>query len=310
MGLVTNQRPAKELFKPYTDEEKAALAKKYTPTQMRVIEAGEEVVTAEDLDNRGVIRTDIGTLPYLDDLSVLRTVVDKKPQYSGPIDPNTRFMTEDELGRSLSDYIDKLKAEHPEPSPDDPDYRSKLHPNRVELERAIYETPSFMGTYGPLPYSPSAVAPKIPKSFSVEDGRKKIVVEEEEDQRDPDGVYKNLQKQTGYTLDEILNFKVKVLVTHRVVNQTRLGKVDSLYCLAIAGNGNGRLGIGQAKGQEAENTSTLAKMAAIRNMQPIPRYEERTIFGEVEGKVSAVEVKLSARPPGMVSLSQYGYNLT
>jgi len=238
--------------------------------------------------------------------------VDKKPQYSGPIDPNTRFMTEDELGRSFSNYIDELKAEHPKPARDDPDYRNKLHPTRVELERAMYETPSFMGTYGPLPFSPSAVAPKIPKTFSVEDGRKKIEVEEEEDQRDPDGIYQNLQKQTGYTLDEIFNFKVKVLVTHRVVNQTRLGKVDSLYCLAIAGNGNGRLGIGQAKGQEAENTSTMAKMAAIRNMQPIPRYEERTIFGEVEGKVSAVEVKLSARPPGKVSftsISTYSHQI-
>ena len=36
-------------------------------------------------------------------------------------------------------------------------------------------------------------------------------------------------------------------------------------------------------------------------MQPIPRYEERTIFGEVDGKVSAVEVKLMARPPGKCS---------
>jgi len=165
----------------------------------------------------------------------------------------------------------------------------------------MYETPSFMGTYGPLPFSPSAVAPKIPKDFSPEEssGRKKEVeVEEEEDQRDPDGTYDQLRKQTGYTLDEIFDFKVKVLVKHRVVNQTRLGKVDSLYCLAIAGNGKGRLGIGQAKGQEAENTAGLAKIAAIRNMQPIPRYEERTIFGEVKGKVSAVEVELYSRPPG------------
>jgi len=42
----------------------------------------------------------------------------------------------------------------------------------------------------------------------------------------------------------------------------------------------------------------LARLAAIRNLQPIPRYEERTIFGDVKGKVSAVEVKLFARPPG------------
>jgi small subunit ribosomal protein S5 len=61
------------------------------------------------------------------------------------------------------------------------------------------------------------------------------------------------------------------------------------------------LGIGEAKGQEAEETQVNARIAAIRSMQPIPRYEERTIFGEVEGKVSAVEVKLMSRPPGIPS---------
>lgn len=33
-------------------------------------------------------------------------------------------------------------------------------------------------------------------------------------------------------------------------------------------------------------------------MQPILRYEDRTIFGDVEGKVGAVELKLMTRPPG------------
>jgi small subunit ribosomal protein S5 len=95
-----------------------------------------------------------------------------------------------------------------------------------------------------------------------------------------------------------MDCKAKILVRHRVVNQTRLGKIASIYCLAVAGNENGRLGIGEAKGQEIEETSSNARIAAIRNMQPIPRYEERTIFGEVEGKVSAAEVKLMSRPPG------------
>ena len=78
-----------------------------------------------------------------------------------------------------------------------------------------------------------------------------------------------------------------------------------MYCLAIAGNKNGLLGIGQAKGQEAGNTMALAKVNAIRNMKPIPRYEERTIYGDVEAKVSAVKVKLMARPPGTSILSIY-----
>jgi small subunit ribosomal protein S5 len=33
-------------------------------------------------------------------------------------------------------------------------------------------------------------------------------------------------------------------------------------------------------------------------MRPIPRYEERTIYGEVEGKVAASVVQLKGKPPG------------
>jgi hypothetical protein len=36
-------------------------------------------------------------------------------------------------------------------------------------------------------------------------------------------------------------------------------------------------------------------------MQPVPRYENRTIFGDVTGKVGAVELQLMHRPPGMSS---------
>ena len=300
MGLATPRRPARELFKPYTEEERKALAKKYTPAQMEVVEAGEKVVTPEDLDKRGVIRTDNGSLPYLDDLSIVRGVVDKRPEVDEPIDPNIRMMTENEYGQAFSDYMKQFEGLNDELDKDNSDSHKKPRPNRRDVMAALAETPKFIGSNGPV-RGQTLLAPGVPKFIaSPDDGPviKKKEVEEEEDERDPDGVYDQLRKQTGYTLDEILDFKVKILVMHRVVNQTRLGKVQSMYILAIAGNGNGRLGLGQAKGQELENTMSLARIAAIRNMQPIPRYENRTIFGEVEAKVSAVEVKLMARPPG------------
>ena len=128
--------------------------------------------------------------------------------------------------------------------------------------------------------------------------RENTLEEDEYDERDPEGVYNRLRKKTGLTLDEILDLRLKILVKHRVVNQTRLGKIQSMYYLAIAGNGDGRLGIGEAKGIEDEEVMNNARIAAILSMQPIPRYEKRTIYGEVEGKVSAVQVKLMARPPG------------
>ena len=316
MGLVGPKKPAKELFKPYSEEEKTLLAQKYTPEQIRAIEAGEQAVRPEDLDSQGVIRTDIGSLSYLDDFSHYRNVVDKKPRDNDPIDPNVRLMTEDELATAWLETFDRIEAENPPPQPRPVKYNEKgekvedkepppFDPTRLNVERTNYEAPAYMGTHGPLRTQQNMFAPAFPKTIDIGDApptKKKTEAEKEEEpvnQRDQDGIYNQLRKQTGYSLDEILEFKVKILVKHNVVNQTRMGKIASLYCLAIAGNGNGLLGIGQAKGQEAENTQNLARIAAIRNMQPIPRYEERTIFGEVDGKVSAVEVKLMARPPGM-----------
>jgi len=107
-----------------------------------------------------------------------------------------------------------------------------------------------------------------------------------------------LCQQTGMTRDQIRRIRVKNLVSHRVVNQTRMGKIQSLYYLTIAGNQDGMLGIGEGKAAEDEDGRRQAMMNAIRNMKPIPRYEERTIYGDVEAKVGASVVQLSARPPG------------
>lgn len=109
-----------------------------------------------------------------------------------------------------------------------------------------------------------------------------------------------LCQQTGLTKEEIRRIRVKNLVSHRVVNQTRMGKIQSLYFLTIAGNQDGMLGIGEGKAAEDEDGRRQAMMNAIRNMKPIPRYEERTIYGEVEGKSGASVVQLSSRPPGML----------
>ncbi|KAF2094950.1 hypothetical protein NA57DRAFT_45928 [Rhizodiscina lignyota] len=122
---------------------------------------------------------------------------------------------------------------------------------------------------------------------------------------DEDPHLRRLIQQTGFTAEQIRKFRVKTLVQHAVVNQTRMGKIRSLYFLTIAGNGNGLLGIGEGKATENEDGQRQSIMAAIRNMKPVHRYESRTIYGEVEGKVGAVEVKLSARPPGFGNRCQH-----
>ncbi|CAL3962386.1 hypothetical protein PZA11_000435 [Diplocarpon coronariae] len=322
------KKPARELFKGYTPDEKALLAKKYTPEQIKAIEAGEEAISPEDLDKHGVIRTDLGTLPYLDDFSETRSVLDRPARYKGPIDVKARLMTPEEMGKNWTEVTEQYKKERDAewainppkeedaevpigldglPVPPEKRIPRREFMSRLDMMKIEDRLASFTGAKGPIPreHEIDFTAPGLPKKFLEDEGEKvtstaksEADLEKTADPRDPDGLYNRLLKQTGMTLDEVLDLKIKILVRHRVVNQTRLGKIASLYCLAIAGNGRGRLGLGESKGQEAEATLQNARVAAIRSMQPVPRYEERTIFGDVDAKVSAVEVKLMSRPPG------------
>ncbi|KAG5439651.1 hypothetical protein PCK2_000785 [Pneumocystis canis] len=103
---------------------------------------------------------------------------------------------------------------------------------------------------------------------------------------------------TGIPPLEIKGFKHKILVVRRVVNQTRKGKIPSMYALVIAGNGNGMIGIGEGKSSQLRSAAEKAYAKAIKNMQYIPRYENRTIYGNVKHKFHAVRLELRSRPSG------------
>ncbi|KAK5165402.1 28S ribosomal protein S5, mitochondrial [Saxophila tyrrhenica] len=224
-------------FRPYTEREKKLLRLKYTPEQMKVIEAGEKAITAEDMAQQGRMRTDPMRIEYLDDFSTMRPVLD-------------RPVTDQDL------QGDEL----------------------VEGENR----------------SSRGGASKNPQQ--KEDA-------EQKEETDPHML--RLCQQTGMTKEEIRKIRVKNLVMHRVVNQTRMGKIQSLYYLTIAGNQDGMVGIGEGKAAEDEDGRRQAMMNAVRNMKPIPRYEERTIYGEVQGKVGASVVQLSSRGPGFGNRCQH-----
>lgn len=116
--------------------------------------------------------------------------------------------------------------------------------------------------------------------------------------QDDAGKFQEIKRLTGMSLKDIRSLLTKGLVTRWVANQTRLGKVRSTSVVAIAGNGNGRLGLGMAKSTEPGVAEETAQMLAIRNMKPIRRYENRTIYGDISAKVSGTVVELMARPPG------------
>ncbi|KAL8682195.1 MAG: hypothetical protein Q9186_001732 [Xanthomendoza sp. 1 TL-2023] len=280
LGLVTEnetkQRVSAKDLRPYSEEEKSALSKRYTPEQITAIEAGEAAIDPQDLAEQGAVREDAMRLTYLDDFSYIHPVVDKPvraPEEN--YDPNLRFKTEDELADDLTEWVKNM--------PDDPE--------RLDWMKFMDNTRLTVGKEEAERNPPSSLSPEIPKLD--------ILKPKGSQGEEIEPSLQRLMRQTGFDAREIARFRVKNLVVHRVVNQTRLGKIDSMYYLAVAGNGKGLLGIGEGKSAEAGEARVQARNSAIRNMQPIPMYEGRTIFGDVKGKVSASEVELMTRPPGV-----------
>ncbi|KAG8160472.1 hypothetical protein KVR01_010008 [Diaporthe batatas] len=145
------------------------------------------------------------------------------------------------------------------------------------------------------------LAPDLPDKVPGVAGLYKKSMDDSDSALDPEGTYQELKKKTGMSVSQILdifNKQTKILVRRYVSNQTRLGKIRSSYILAMAGNGNGRIGIGEAKSVDQEVSVMKAKLLAIQNMVPIRRYENRTIYGNVEAKVGGTVVQMFTRPPG------------
>jgi small subunit ribosomal protein S5 len=307
MGLLSSQPPngdAHKSLRPYEDKDKAELAKIYTPEQLRAIEEGEAAIDLEDLGRQGRFRIDPYRLPYLDDLSTIQPVVDRKPREVGTIPENARWLNPEEQIDEVARWITQQQEEYYQNTPlsqnhtpSNSDLVDEFKPARLDFMRFMEES-TFMTGGGKR--GSGIVAPALPKIDSM---KGQYQTQKDSDPRDPDGKYARLRKQTGMTLDSIFNLKIKTLVQHYVTNQTRLGKIQTFYVLAIAGDGKGKLGVGEAKALEVDDANTKAKQAAILNMRPIPRYEERTIFGEVEGKVAASVVQLKGKPPGTSTLS-------
>lgn len=309
MGLVTPEKVeefSKQTFPQYTPEELDVLRKRYTPEQMAALEAGEAAIDPKDLTIQGRIRRDPYRPVYLDDFSKILPIIDKPPKTHPPPPEKVRFMSEEEHAEDLENVVEGL-------IPKDVNFEGMTD---EQIESTLYEKVNF--DVAEAKYfeerttlanhdkpSNSALAPGLGKNLRGVTGMYKPPVDPEDIGLDNEGEFQDLKRKSGLTITDIRNLHTtsKYLVTRYVTNQTRLGKVQSTWILAIAGNRNGRLGIGEAKSVEQGVAIRKAKQLAIQNMKPIPRYEDRTIFGSVEAKVGATIVKLEARPPGKFCVS-------
>lgn len=282
-------------FKDYTPEEKARLAKAYSPEQMAAIEAGEASIDPNDLAEQYALRNDADALSYIDDFSAIEPVVDHHLRAPPTDDRGLKLKTPNDILDEVTEFIENDSAMEAD---DEASAQKAVDSLMNYLEKMSFAHGDTSGGRQDI-LVPDIMNPgETLETIGEQPTIKKLqdLSKNRSDSLTPE--LEALVKVTGYSPDQIKGLRVKTLVSHSVVNQTRLGKVRKMYVLSVAGNGNGLLGIGEGKSEDGSSARIQSNYAAIRNMQPILRYEGRTIFGDVKGKVGAVELKLMHRPPG------------
>ena len=273
-----------------------ALAQKHTPEQIAAIEAGEEAIDSRDLALQGFPRADPMRLKYIEDLSAIDPTADNQVRPpTGATETKIEWKENEDI---VTDYVNRMWKEtggiDKHTSAEEMEEKEEYLKNKL-LEFGDDDL-NYINASNPsaIKIQDGVLAPELPKVKKPTE-----ITGTSNDLGEDEGArLLRLQQQSGLTETQIRRIRVKSLVRRRVVNQTRLGKIASQYFLTIAGNQNGMLGIGEGKSAEVVDARRQATMAAIRNMKPIPRYENRTIYGEVETKVGAVQLKLTSRPPG------------
>jgi small subunit ribosomal protein S5 len=297
-------------YPKYDTSETALLEKRYSASQIAAIKAAESAIDTRDFITQGQRRTDPWRLTYEDDLAEVDPVTDKRPtlgreDITGRF-PKTRLANEVERDAAISRVANETLAKmYPDGLPEGQMTAEQEKQLQGAIEAAISqgaldpratyvsdENPAALETL-PDPRH-SIVLPSLPRLDNrMAKQTRRLSTEEEEDPRQ-----KRLLQYLDWDKTKIKSIRVKTLVQHSVTNQTRMGKIRSMYYLTIAGNSDGLLGVGEGKSVEPEEGRKQSVMSAIRNMRPVPRYENRTIFGDLEMKVGATKVQLFSRPPG------------
>lgn len=108
-----------------------------------------------------------------------------------------------------------------------------------------------------------------------------------------------LAKLTGLSETYISKLTVRPLMVKKVVNQTKKGKIGSMYAMVVVGDKNGMVGLGEGKSRESARVALKqAHWNAVKNMVHVPRYEDRTILGNIAHRFHAVKLFLRSAPSG------------
>ncbi|KAF8976380.1 28S ribosomal protein S5, mitochondrial [Entomortierella lignicola] len=102
----------------------------------------------------------------------------------------------------------------------------------------------------------------------------------------------------GLTKEDLRRFLKRALVVKRTSNMTTAGKVPSMYALVVVGNGQGIAGYGEGKDDEVARAVRKATNRAMRNLTAFDRYDDRTIYHDIDHKFHATKIQFRSRPPG------------
>lgn len=183
--------------------------------------------------------------------------------------------------RFASPYEDDFSKVHPfwDHNPNMPNPHSSLNPEQYTYNPFNYQTPQIPENTYPPEIRALAMQSKIAKNLILAKG---------------------INKQTGIEPDYITKtLKMKPLVLKRVSNQTGKGKIASFYALVVVGDQKGMIGLGEGKSRNDMSTSIYkAHWDAIRNIKYVPRYEDRTIYADLEYRYHGVKLFLRKKEPG------------
>lgn len=107
-----------------------------------------------------------------------------------------------------------------------------------------------------------------------------------------------LAQVTPLTRQEVSKLHRHVIQVRRVVRMTGKGKVSAMAAMCVVGNGNGLVGFGQGREENAGPAAAKAFQNAVKNMDYVHRFEARTIDRSLVGDFSATKVYMRPRPPG------------
>ncbi|KAH6614931.1 37S ribosomal protein-like protein S5 [Boeremia exigua] len=291
------------------------LEQQYTPAQLAAIRAAEAAIDPRDLYTQGAPRSDRWRLPYADTMAEVDPVTDHAEKLTGADLPGkitkrpaNEYERSANMARVASEQLAKM---YPDGIPEgqlDPAQEAQLQEAmEAALTQAALDPRSSYTSKNPAVLAAladprhSIIAPDLPRLENrMARQTRRSGDEQEEDPRE-----QRLLQYMGWGKPQLRKIRTKTLVAHGVTNQTRMGKIRSMYYLTIAGNQDGLLGVGEGKSVEPEEGRKQSVMSAIRNMKPVPRYENRTTFGDLERKVGATKVQLFARPPGFGLRTQH-----